>query len=348
MEAENKYLDSAIGTLIGGAVGDALGYPVEFMSYKNILNQYGKPGITRYELIKGVAEISDDTQMTLYTANGLLLEGEPIDNIRGAYLEWYNTQCGFKAKENSKCWISHDERLYSRRAPGCTCMSALKRIKQGFVAQNNSKGCGGIMRVAPIGIYGMKKFIAFDKTAHLACEAARLTHKHPLGYLPAGLFAVTIQLILEYKQSHIEEKVLTHRQLKHIFDTALHTIITLCKCAPQVIYDCAEYADELALKTQQAICLAESEIDDVDAIQQLGEGWVGDETWYIAVYCSLKYIDSFEDAVVASINHSGDSDSTGAVTGNIMGAILGYNAIPKYYIEQLELRDVIEKIAKQL
>lgn len=65
--------DKIRGSLLGGAIGDALGYPVEFMSYSQIKSKYGEEGITRFELDKnGVAEISDDTQMTLFTANGLL------------------------------------------------------------------------------------------------------------------------------------------------------------------------------------------------------------------------------------------------------------------------------------
>jgi ADP-ribosylglycohydrolase len=67
------YRNKVLGSMIGGAVGDALGYPVEFMSYGQIVNKYGPDGITRYALnAKGEAEISDDTQMALFTANGVL------------------------------------------------------------------------------------------------------------------------------------------------------------------------------------------------------------------------------------------------------------------------------------
>ena len=65
--------DRIRGSLVGGAVGDALGYPVEFMSYAGIVRKYGDNGIVRYELDmnSGKALISDDTQMTLFTACGL-------------------------------------------------------------------------------------------------------------------------------------------------------------------------------------------------------------------------------------------------------------------------------------
>lgn len=89
--------DKTRGSLLGGAIGDALGYPVEFMSYSQIKSKYGEKGITRFELDKnGVAEISDDTQMTLFTANGLLFGftraeldaplANPEDYIRDSYI----------------------------------------------------------------------------------------------------------------------------------------------------------------------------------------------------------------------------------------------------------------------
>lgn len=89
--------------------------------------------------------------------------------------------------------------------------------------------------------------------------------------------------------------------------------------------------------------------DDVITIEQeLGGGWVAEETVAIAVYCTLAYFDNFERAVVAAVNHAGDSDSTGAVTGNILGAALGYNAIPHFYKDNLELHDAILHIADDL
>ena len=90
------------GCLVGGAVGDALGYAVECSRLKSILKEYGPDGITRYDLDGGLARISDDTQMALFTATALLF-GETRGRMRGigagpvgyfdrAYLDWYLTQ----------------------------------------------------------------------------------------------------------------------------------------------------------------------------------------------------------------------------------------------------------------
>ena len=96
-----KNLDKIKGCLVGGAVGDALGYPVEFLPDSQIVRRYGERGITDYEKRGGVAEVSDDTQMTLFTATALLYGKtramthgvcNPLQYINGSYINWYMTQ----------------------------------------------------------------------------------------------------------------------------------------------------------------------------------------------------------------------------------------------------------------
>lgn len=113
-------------------------------------------------------------------------------------------------------------------------------------------------------------------------------------------------------------------------------------------YANTEHVDILLSLMQKAIDLSYSELDDLDAIHLLGEGWVAEETLAIAIYCSLKYPTNIEKALIAAVNHGGDSDSTGAVTGNILGASLGVNGIPQKFIDNLELSDVILEVADDL
>jgi ADP-ribosylglycohydrolase len=98
----------------------------------------------------------------------------------------------------------------------------------------------------------------------------------------------------------------------------------------------------------RAVMLSQKDMNDLDAIAELGEGWVAEEALAIAVYACLKYKNSFEDAVVCAVNHPGDSDSTGAIAGNIIGAYLGIKSIPDYYLDNIELKDVITEIADDL
>jgi len=99
---------------------------------------------------------------------------------------------------------------------------------------------------------------------------------------------------------------------------------------------------------QKAVSFVTKDIDTKSAIKQIGEGWVGEEALAIALYCSLKYKDEYDRAIIAAINHDGDSDSTGAITGNILGAYWGIQKIPAVWIEKLELLEVITEIADDI
>lgn len=359
--------DRIRGSLIGGAAGDALGYPVEFMSRKQILAKYGSKGITAFELSgNGKALISDDTQMTLFTANGLLfgvtrfcthgvLGAELKDFVRYAYMDWYETQT-YVEDYNAYhyCWIRDIAELNARRAPGNTCMSALDAIKHHKDVQNNSKGCGGVMRVAPVGLMAaadeqvvVKDWSGKDvprrtwnnkEIVRLGGDCAELTHKHPLGYLPAAFMADLIYYIM----MHNGEITFA------IMEQFLHDVDVDCRNEYKKPKE-QKALDELWLLIEKAIRLAKDlSVADEYAIPQLGEGWTGDEALAIALYCTMRHLDIFEDAIIAAVNHDGDSDSTGAICGNIMGAIVGFDGIPNHFIQHLELKDLIIDLADDL
>ena len=328
------------GCLIGGAAGDALGYPVEFMSEREIFRRYGEKGITGYELWGDVAEISDDTQMTMFTATGLLAAaaheaGDAYpDFIRLSYRDWYRTQTErFPLPEgNHHSWLVSVPELFSRRAPGNTCLSALEENDKGSVRNplNRSKGCGGVMRVAPVGLYFAGKKISMRNSDEIGAEAAAITHGHDLGWLPAAALVHIVRHLIE----HEGEPVLA--------------AVRDAQAALPETFPHAKHLNGFLDLLRKTVGLAESGTNDRDAIHELGEGWVGDEALAIAVFCALRHPDSFEDAVVAAVNHNGDSDSTGAIAGNIMGAALGLQAIPEKYLRDLELREVILKLSDDL
>ncbi len=339
-----RDLDRFQGCLVGGAVGDALGYAVEFLPASAIFQAYGENGITAYELRHGVAEISDDTQMTLFTATGLLV-GTTRGMTRGimgdyaecylaySYRDWYRTQTEPYPlpEEFHHSWLVHVPELFHRRAPGNTCLSALAQGGNGRLDQpiNQSKGCGGLMRVAPIGLYFCDKKYAPERVDRIGAKAAALTHGHELGYLPAAMLTHILLRIAGYG------------------DSVLAAVQDAMGAVPALFPE-ARHMDALLALLQKAIRLSTESARDLDAIGQLGEGWVAEETLAIAVYCALKYADSFERGVLAAVNHGGDSDSTGAVTGQLLGASLGLGAIPRHLLDRLELRDVILTVAEDL
>ena len=342
--------DKIRGCLMAGVAGDALGYEVEFMSRKSILSRFGERGITKFATDKnGMALFSDDTQMTLFTANGLLnstrLAVAPKHAVTLAYLDWYYTQT--RSKNNRKsCWLSDIDELYSLRAPGNTCMSALESVAYGNEPYNNSKGCGGIMRVSPIALYAIARD-GFDEVvvAQLAADASECTHQHPLGFLPSALLSVLLYKLLPMSAKQARDKI----------DSIVVESLGVLDAIYKDMYE--SHKSYLVELTEKAVQLAHSDIADADAIRELGEGWVAEETWAIALYCAIRHIDSVEEAIIASVNHDGDSDSTGAVCGNIMGAIYGYEHIKECNIfcpegknlkETLELSEIILALADDL
>lgn len=338
-----RSLDRFRGCLIGGAAGDALGYAVEFMQDTDIFRRYGSDGITEYDLTDGLARISDDTQMTLFTATGLLL-GTTRGMIRGimgpysgyigsSYQDWLKTQEEQYPlpDEYHYSWLVDVPELFSRRAPGGTCLSALRAGGSGTIEKpiNNSKGCGGVMRVAPIGLYFNDSRYDIEKVDRIGAEAAAITHGHELGYIPA---AALVHIVHRLIQDDIE-----------VDEAIQDSIDTVKKMWPK-----AASLERFVSLMDKALQLAHGSTKDIDAIRQLGEGWVAEETLAIAAYCAAKYPGDFDRAMIASVNHSGDSDSTGAVTGNILGAKLGLAGIPQKYITKLELVDIIQEVANDL
>lgn len=327
---KNTIKDRIRGSLIGGAIGDALGYTVEFMSRNRILSQYGNKGITKFYITpEGKALVSDDTQMTLFTACGMLMGvtrgymrgigGQPEKYVDGAYLDWYYTQTGRKKKMLTNdfhyTWLRDLSELAYRRAPGNTCMSACENLLQDKEVRNNSKGCGGIMRVAPMALLMAgywnrgESFYNVQQMDEAGAEVAAVTHKHPLAFLPSAMLTHLIYRVIRTEENEIKAT---------ISDIALETIESLGNIFK------GEYEEDkryLANLTRMAGMLAANDKSDAENIRLLGEGWTGEEAWAIALYCAVRHIDSIEDAIIAAVNHDGDSDSTGSVCGNIMGTI---------------------------
>lgn len=321
------------GCLLAGAAGDALGYPVEFMGESAIFSRYGTPGIRAYALTGGVAQISDDTQMTMFTAAGLLAGrtcgADLLESIAGSYQDWLRTQTGerFAPGEKGSSWLTDVPALWSRRAPGNTCMGALldKRPIAG------SSGCGGVMRVAPIGLYlGGGERCTQDEADRLGGRAAALTHGSDLGYIPAAMLVHIVSLAA------------------HGADMSLAAIVDDAIAAMGRLYAGAPHIGQFTALMERAVELARSGADDLAAIHELGEGWVGDEALAIAVFCALRYSGDLARALTVAVNHRGDSDSTGAVTGNILGAYLGEDAIPDAFLRDLELRQELIALADDL
>ena len=339
MDKEKRY----VGCLVGGAIGDAMGYPIEFMNEYQIKTKYG--------LVKsfiGKPLISDDTQMTLYTATGLLT-GLTRVSTRGvgditdpmyvyySYRNWYELQEGLPIKYGYS-FLKNVPEVNERRAPGNTCLSALEKSYDnpdlsGRVSKtlNTCKGCGGVMRVAPVGLF----FSRFDEAtpelvAQCGANVGAITHGHSMSHMSSAYLSCLIYFLA--KDGDLDDSVAkTNSVILELFKDDKHV-------------------KEFEKILQIAIESTKKGGNDIDCIHQLGEGWIAEEAIAIALYCVLKHKGSFIDAIAASINHNGDSDSTGAICGSILGAYLGIDEILKQFPEgkNVELYDLITEIASDL
>ncbi|MFF4617918.1 ADP-ribosylglycohydrolase family protein [Nonomuraea jabiensis] len=363
--------DRVRGCLLGGAIGDALGSPIEFQSLREIRREHGAEGITGYVTTwRGKSGlITDDTQMTLFTVEGLLRAragGPPasgngnaqergsghdtpgraaypypevVEPVRQAYLRWFDTQHhqGPPPADlpHRTGRLREETWLYSRRAPGNACLSGLRRQFPGpsplglpGPVNPDSKGCGTVMRSAPFGLVALSGPAGARpdprEAFEVAAACAQITHGHPTGYLAAGAFAaITAYLVAG-----------------EALEPAVHRALDLLAAYPA--------HDETSAALRAAVALAgDGGAHSPERVESLGGAWVAEEALAIGVYCALAE-PSVERALLLSVNHSGDSDSTGSVCGNLLGALHGTGVLPAAWLRPLEGRDTIERLAAEL
>lgn len=319
---EPSHAEKLLGCLLGGAVGDAFGYCVEFLRLPEIRAKFGPEGISEPVFQAGKLIVSDDTQMTLFTLEGLLKglnqksshSNSLLEAIQDAYMDWHATQRGLPhSQPEGRGWLSQQPEMCVGRAPGTTCLSALAAGGAGKIEKpiNDSKGCGGAMRAAPIGLFP-KRFNAED-AFRLAAQAAALTHGHPSGYLSAGMVAAIVRYLVggESLETAIERscKILTkwkgHEETLNVTTRAL----------------------ELARQPSPDHCAN---------IKAIGEGWVGEEALAIAIYAALVG-KTYVEVIKIATNHDGDSDSTASIAGQFWGAWKGLEGIPHEWVTRLDV-----------
>ncbi|MFR9673591.1 ADP-ribosylglycohydrolase family protein [Streptomyces sp. TR06-5] len=330
--AEQQDFRSRVrGCLLGGALGDALGAGIEFDSLDTIRERHGAAGVTDFVPAYGRrGAITDDTQMTLFTVDGLIRAHvrrdtgawHPPTDVHAAYLRWAATQrdWGPDERRESDGWLAREEWLYARRAPGNACLSGLADSRMGTVDEPKnpqSKGCGTVMRSAPFGLLvGWEPQLVFQ----LAVECAAQTHGHPTGCLAAGATAAIVHSLARGES------------LDHAVQRAL------AQLAARPGHE--ETSDAL----KRALGAVRQGMPSAERVESLGQGWVAEEALAMAVYCALVAED-VRHGLLLAVNHGGDSDSTGAICGNFLGAIHGETALPPTWVAEVEGRATILELA---
>ena len=328
------YHDRVYGCLLGGAIGDALGAPIEFWSLPRIQREHGPEGVTDLvPMSAGLGLVTDDTQMTLFTAEGMIeahrrSRTEPGVHapsvVYQAYLRWLTTQETSEPPAGAT-GLAAEPWLYARRAPGNTCLSGLAAPGMGTLARPknpHSKGCGTVMRSAPFGLVRSASNGPEDAFDY-AVECAVTSHGHPTGYLAAGAFAAIIRLL-------IDDLPLVD---------AVHATLDILRRRP--------HHEETSEALDHALKLASTGRPTPERVEILGGGWVAEEALAIGVYAALAYNEDERGLrpLVVAVNHSGDSDSTGSICGNLIGAQYGSSALPADWMEKVEGRQTIWELS---
>jgi ADP-ribosylglycohydrolase len=314
-----------VGAVLGLAVGDALGFPAEFRRRDQIMTAFPPSGINdfvalhdprwpRLPMIFGprhpAGTYSDDTQMTLAVAEGLLAGGKNasvddiMHHIAHAFVRWSS------ADDND-------------RAPGNACMTGCAELANGtdwrVAGVEDSKGCGSAMRVAPIGLVYASDT---ERLLEVARAQSLLTHRHDAGIEGAAAAALLVSLAL------------AKRSPSEMYEA--------------VMQECAPRSPDLHACFAKLPGLLHAPPEIALSTRGLGEGWVAEEAVASALYCFWRSPDDFENTVLMGANTDGDSDSIACIAGAISGAFNGAKAIPERWRASVENAGHLEEIGRRL
>lgn len=327
-----------LGCMIGGAIGDNMGLVIEGLDESEIIDYFGTDGITKpfFNEEFGKCLISDDTQMALFTADGLEwahirmtsrgIGSYAASGVWQSYARWYYTQTGIVLDDYIMHKHEHEpvalssigiktvleyEEFYSNRNVSEESLLALESGQMGTVEMplNDFKDWSCLARVAPVGL-----FLHEDPSEAfaVAMEIAAITHGHPSAYLAAGAYAYILAQIVNGKEPSVAVREMLGELKKY------------------------SYVDEVNDGLEYALHLSECDYDWKYSISMLGEGVSAEDVLSIGVYCALK-AESYEEAVYMAANSVGMTSSCAFIAGSIAGAYAGENVISADWKHDLEL-----------
>lgn len=188
-------------------------------------------------------------------------------------------------------------------------------------SKRNTDCCKGIVWSMPIALLSAgyaargERFYSIPEMSSAATMVAQSYITNPLDFLPAAMLAYLLYSLIPMSADTASE------EFEQIVQEAIDSLDYVF---PSEFDDAKQH---LAQLTEKAVVLTKNESSDVENIQCLGMGKTAADAWAIALYCTLRYKDNMQNAIAASVNHDGDSDSIGFICGSIMGAIYGYEAV---------------------
>lgn len=313
-------IDKIKAVMIGHAVGDALGVPVEFASREEVENApvTDMEGFGTYPYPAGTW--SDDTSMSLAA----------LDSLAKGEIDWDEIMNNFGK------WLDSGEYTPSGKPfdVGRTCLAAVvnylsrntEAIKSGGSAEY-SNGNGSLMRIHPFVLYLYAKDNLDLDTIH---NASALTHAHERSEIACGIYAFVLWELLN--------------------SPSKASIVKGLSKAKQFYKDSEEIKvyDKMLFRR---IGLTELHFEDSDTFEPAtrdeikSSGYVVD-TIEAAIWC-LMNTHSYKECVLTAVNLGGDTDTIAAIAGGLAGALYGYESIPKDWLKTLIKRDYIEEMCER-
>lgn len=322
----DETVSRRLACLIGGALGDAFGFPVTLEDLAAIQKRHGATGLREPELRQGRLVVSDETRMTLFTLEGLTRamqvpnqsEHDLLAHIRLSYLDWLECQGLGGAAGNHATRLFKHAALHTQRAPSKVCIQALREDAVGTPERpvNDSRESGGVMRVAPV---ALMPEMNLERSFRIGSRAAAMTHGHPDGYLPAGILAAAIHGLLEGKPL---QTAMIHAGDQARSMPGFDPVIQRLRAA--VDASILPYANRLP-----------------DA---LGSARHSLDTLLIGFYAAGRSQD-FREVMAIAANHDGDSGAAASVAGQLYGALRGIEALPNEWARRLDVLDALCDLA---
>lgn len=331
------------GCLLGLAMGDAMGYTVDTKTWPQIREDYGPNGLLGYDLVNGFVEVSSHTQLAAFTCNGLLLGltrgqvyGKMAPYVRYAGLaqrEWAIGQRRYNQPSRNHCWVFRVSELRRRHCTDTRMVEILDRNQLGTLEAptNHHDTPASIASAISAGLFADPRRMEQEEIDRLGAECVAMTHGDPLAFLPGAVIA------------HLISKLLRDQ------DTPLADLIeeALTALDDQFGREYRQTAQVIA-SVRQALALANDfTIFPVDAMEKL-KCDTGADILAGALYAALIYERDFDSAMIVAVNHSGRSAAVGCIAGAILGARLGAQALPEFYMEGLEIAPVLTELADDL
>lgn len=319
------------GTLLGVAVGDALGAPVDELGLAEIRAEYGPEGLVDLGFGHGRrGAVSHLTQLTLFSMDGLIRAQvrrdtgawHPPTDLHRAYRRWAATQHDWGPDERRKDdgWLAREEWLYARREPPRTLLLGFGDETMGTLDSPKNPtelGPEAAARSAPFGL-----LVGWEPqlVAQLAVECAAQTHGHPVGYLSAGAYAVIVHGLA----------------CGESLDSAVQRALGLLAARPG--------HEPVSDALQHALGAVRQGLPSPARVEELAADGSADGVLAAAVYCALVAED-VRAGLCLSVNHDGPSATAAALTGGLLGALHGETALPPAWLAELEGRPTLLELA---